>query len=278
MRRLKDLIKLAGACLLLPLLALLALPPLLRPRPRRTRLRVLYYHAVPDHAAASFRRQMRLLARFTRVVDAACTTPIPSRRPLYAITFDDAFQSVARNALPVLSELGFPTTVFAPSGCLGSPPGWEMDPEAADRAEIIMSETELAGLCAPLVTIGSHTVSHPHLSVLPEEDLLRELSESRTALSQLLGQPVEGIAFPYGDHNQHVVDVCRKVGYAAAYTIAPQPARLATDYARGRFAVHAHDNRLVFLLKASGATSWPQALARLARTIKGPMHGGAHGR
>lgn len=257
MRSRKTLIKLGGASLLLPLIVLWELVLLIRPRPFRARVRILYFHAVPDDAASSFDRQMRLLAIITRVIDAASTRPIRSRRPLFAITFDDAFQSVGRNALPILEQLAFPTTIFAPTGILGEHPNWYMKDGSPDRTEIVMSMAELAGISAQGVVIGSHSVSHPHLSQLPDEKLQQELTRSLASLKALPGCPVRSIAFPYGNYDDRVVRACRLAGYSLCFSINPRLVLMTHDYLRGRIAVDAHDSLLVFLLKASGATSWP---------------------
>ena len=50
-----------------------------------------------------------------------------------------------------------------------------------------------------LVTIGSHTLSHPDdISKLPIEDQDREMTESKATLEQQLGHPVTYFAYPDG--------------------------------------------------------------------------------
>jgi peptidoglycan/xylan/chitin deacetylase (PgdA/CDA1 family) len=48
------------------------------------------------------------------------------------------------------------------------------------------------------VVCGSHTLSHPVLSQVERESLLRELRDSRAVLEQQLGRPVTDFAFPFG--------------------------------------------------------------------------------
>ena len=72
---------------------------------RQQRLTSLYYHAVPRDQMTSFARQMQLLSRYARVVDAdwqgdPTDRTLRDRRYPVAITFDDAFESVLQNALP----------------------------------------------------------------------------------------------------------------------------------------------------------------------------------
>ena len=83
---------------------------------------VLYYHEVPEEARARFARQMQALSRGTTVVRAAHAGPLPDEGSYVAITFDDAFQSVRRNAVPELLSRRFPATIFVPVDYLGKKP------------------------------------------------------------------------------------------------------------------------------------------------------------
>ena len=106
---------------------------------------------------------MATLSRRARVVPADWAGETDPARPTVAITFDDAFVSVADNALPELARHGLPCTVFAPSGVLGRRPDWAMEPGVAGD-EIVLDADRLRNVCGPLVTIGSHSVSHPALT------------------------------------------------------------------------------------------------------------------
>lgn len=49
------------------------------------------------------------------------------------------------------------------------------------------------------VSIGAHTVTHPLLSTLSSEDRVQEIRQSKKDCEALMGAPVEGFAYPYGD-------------------------------------------------------------------------------
>lgn len=72
-----------------------------------------------------------------------------------------------------------------------------------------------------LVKFGSHTLSHPDLASCDAQALEREVGASRRQLSGLLGQSVEGIAYPYGqasNYSENVSQRCRESGYRFALT------------------------------------------------------------
>lgn len=101
-------------------------------------LTILYYHGIPLEQAERFEQQMHQLSHWARVVPADWDcNPAEERgedRYLVSITFDDAFESVIDNGLPVLARYRFPCTIFVPMGHVGQPPSWAMESDV-DRCE-----------------------------------------------------------------------------------------------------------------------------------------------
>ena len=69
----------------------------------------------------------------------------------------------------------------------------------------------------PLITIGSHTVSHPLLTQCDRDQLEFELTESRRFLEEVTGQSVSLFAYPAGDYNRGVAEAVKAAGYLAAF-------------------------------------------------------------
>ncbi len=60
--------------------------------------------------------------------------------------------------------------------------------------------------------VAAHTLTHPMLPKLPDEEVIRQVEEDRLALSQLVGYEVKGMAYPGGGVNfdQRVAEVIKK--------------------------------------------------------------------
>lgn len=225
---------------------------------------VLYYHEVPTEARTRFARQMEALTRRTTVVRAAHTGPLPDGGSYVAITFDDAFRSVRTNALPELLSRGFPATIFVPVDFLGQKPGWEIRDGVNEE---VMTCDELRSL-PELIELGSHSLSHPHLTRIDGARLREEVDTSRQKLAELLGSDVSLLAFPYGEYDDRVVDTCSEAGYERVFGIDPWPADPAgADFVRGRVPVDLNDSPLMFHLKARGAYGWMIHASALKRTL-----------
>ncbi len=81
----------------------------------------------------------------------------------------------------------------------------------------VMSWEEIASLDPSLITIGSHTLSHPVLTTLPADELDRELRESRQVLEQQLGRTIPFFCYPNGSYDERVYQAV-KHHYSAAVT------------------------------------------------------------
>jgi peptidoglycan/xylan/chitin deacetylase (PgdA/CDA1 family) len=229
---------------------------------RRFKPLVLCYHAAAatwDHHLSvpprALERQLRLLiAQRYRAVPAAELVAGGGR--LLHVTFDDAFRSVL-DALPVIERLGVPATVFA---CAGLADGGQAFPIAKlpDDTRIAASDLRtlswdgLRALVERGHEVGSHTVSHPHLTRISDLELTRELRESREHLESELGRRCRFLAYPYGDHDRRVRVAAREAGYEAAFAL-PGRARPFDPFGIPRVGIWRKDGLVRFMLKTSAA-------------------------
>jgi peptidoglycan/xylan/chitin deacetylase (PgdA/CDA1 family) len=97
-----------------------------------------------------------------------------------------------------------------------------------------MTRQEILALASDgLITIGAHTVTHPVLSKLETAACHREVTESKLACEALIGAPVAGFAYPYGDLNTKA----RKAVVAAGFSFACSTRHGPTDKASDVFAL-----------------------------------------
>lgn len=220
---------------------------------------ILYYHAVPHAARASFARQMEELLRLARPIRCDIgADKLQAGERYAAVTFDDGFISVLENGLPELEARAIPATIFVPSGSLGQRPLWVKNPKSPTYNEQVASAELLARINEhPLISIGSHSVSHPNFLKIEEEQAKVEFSRSKQELEAVLGQPVTLFSFPHGAHNARLVEVAHEAGYSHLFTIEPSLAyTMPGERVVGRVAVEPDDWPMEFRLKLLGAYRW----------------------
>ena len=83
-----------------------------------------------------------------------------------------------------------------------------------------MTWQELASLDPTLITVGSHSMSHPILSKTDPERVKFEVVESRRVLEKRLERPIKYFCYPDGAYDDSVVNLVRQEYLAAVTTEA----------------------------------------------------------
>jgi peptidoglycan/xylan/chitin deacetylase (PgdA/CDA1 family) len=174
-------------------------------------LPVLTFHAVDDRASVIsypprvFRDGLAMLRargyRSIRLADAvACLRerrPFPDRT--FVLTFDDGFQSVYTDALPVLQRHDMTATVFLTVGAASGDESAGRLPAFEGRAMLSwpeMREMQRAGM-----EFGAHTMTHPDLTRLSASEITVEMSVSKARIETALGTAVTSFAYPFGRYD-----------------------------------------------------------------------------
>jgi hypothetical protein len=162
-----------------------------------------------------------------------------------AITFDDGYDDLLL-ILPYLVAQRIPITVFMPTAVIGKTNCWDSLFTAGRRRHL--DELQIKQLAAAGVRFGAHTHRHVDLTLLSDQQIEQELTESRRILRLLTGQAVDYLAYPFGNWNSRVVAIARKAGFANGLTTTPAHIR-AGEFNVGRIAVNRFDNWLTLTAK-----------------------------
>ena len=187
---------------------------------------VLVYHNIAPQAkgrlvmaAGTFQQQMRYLkARGYRVVSlddliehTALGRQLPRRSVV--LTFDDGYKSFLQYARPLLKELGFPATLFVYTDYVGTGRG-------------ALTWDDLKSLASDGFRIGAHSKTHSDLRRQPGESdqefarrMRAELDEPLALFRRQLGSAPQVIAYPYGAHDDELVQQVREHGYIGAFSV-----------------------------------------------------------
>ena len=225
---------------------------------------MLYYHSVPEEQRNLFASQLDIVLRRTNPILLNDRVNLERGMRYSAVTFDDAFENFIDVALPELAKRNIPSTMFVIADALGKNFG------PVGHAEKVMSTEQLLALPRDLVTIGSHTLSHPFLPLVPDSEARRELSASREKLEQLLKRKIPLFSFPFGGFNEKLVEFCREAGYQRIFTTLPEFAfEDPGQFVVGRVRVDPTDWPLEFRMKLAGAYRWLPAVFAIKRHIVG---------
>jgi len=212
---------------------------------------ILLYHSISDSPRGRFANFTVSPAQFCehldRLVELGFSTvtvgqlierrsagqALPDRTAV--ITVDDGFADFA-DAWPELTRRGLNATLYVTAGTIGQTSRW-LAPLGAGDVQML-SAAQLQDLSADGCEIGAHSLTHPQLDCLPLEAAAAEIRQSKIALEQTLGQPVDTFAYPHGYHNRAVKQLVVAADYTSATAVRNAVSHTQDDpYALARVTV-----------------------------------------
>lgn len=182
------------------------------PPPKGTRLRGSTVHP------RRFESQMRWLKRLGyKGLSLSELSPYlkgEKTAKVFGITFDDGYENVYENALPVLAELGFSSTNFIVTDEINGENHWAQ--RTGSLPSKLMSTGQIRDWHRQGQEIGSHTASHIYVAQTSEKEALDELRQSKSVLESILQKEVSTFCYPYGNESVEARQWVRKAGYNMA--------------------------------------------------------------
>lgn len=141
------------------------------------------------------------------------------------ITFDDGFLNTLENALPVLRKHRWEATQFLVADRQTN--AWDIPP--GEKSVPLMNDNQVREWLVAGQRIGSHTLTHPHLTRISRAAAREEIFASKKNLEDRFQVPVHHFCYPYGDHNQEIRDLVESAGYVSACSTQPGVNTSETD-------------------------------------------------
>lgn len=207
---------------------------------------ILVYHTISvqpqpleaniDVSPKRFESHLKWLAkRREKVTTLENLLDVPESDRRIAITFDDGFKDNLTVALPLLEKYDLPMTIFVATDFIGK--------------KDFLTKSELKTLADhPLVTVGSHGLSHRHFPELEREEARFELMESKRILEDITQKEIDLLAWSFGDCNEELEKMSAEAGYRAAWSVWNGN---NTEHSRWRVPLGRNDNLVRFIAKVS---------------------------
>lgn len=206
--------------------------PALHPSSLKARVPVMMYHDILPGKKVMYDLTPQELRKHFELIQSSQMTPISldhliahlrTGSPLppkpILLTFDDGYGGHYQYAYPLLKEYGYPATFSIHTRWVGVNVGrthlsWQQLKTMADD---------------PLVTIASHTKTHPALTKLSNQTLAQELVDSKKILESKLERPIHYLTYPYGSYDSRVKKAVVKANYLAAIAFEAPTERFANQ-------------------------------------------------
>ena len=192
---------------------------------------ILMYHGISGRDAedsltvrfSEFVRQIDFVADRCELVSLPEILAGDRKRPAAAITIDDGYAALLDEAMPFLLDRGVPVTLFVPFGLLGK------SLVRAGNNVRLMTAAEVQDVAKAGCAVGSHSLTHRELPTLTDDEALKEIRDSRSALEELVRHPISAFSYPRGKFAPRHADMVRRSGYTYAVITANRAVAGDTD-------------------------------------------------
>ncbi len=184
---------------------------------------ILMYHHIKDYpygedlssvsifvSPVSFEAQLDWLAsnNFQTVNLSYFQNPTRISGKPIVLTFDDGYQDAYDQVFPTLKKYGFSATFYLITDNIDKPG--------------FLTAKEILEMQAGGMTFGSHSLSHPNLTEISEQQAQQEIYTSKKNLEKVLGKQVVDFCYPGGKLNQNAINIVANSGYETAATTSNQ--------------------------------------------------------
>lgn len=197
-------------------------------RPARKGLLVLMYHHIGHIDATDgqfpftimpqrFEEQLLCLKKhgFTPIGLSELQNAMHTGQKLPAkpvlLTFDDGHEDNYQNLFPILKKHQIKALIFLITHYIGKEKGYMSWQQVRQMQQ------------SGLVDFGSHTLDHARLRKLPDEEILRQLTQSKKEMEEQLGVPCVAFCYPFGSggFDRRVRPLVFKAGYQFDFSTKP---------------------------------------------------------
>jgi peptidoglycan/xylan/chitin deacetylase (PgdA/CDA1 family) len=128
-----------------------------------------------------------------------------SKQKYVVVSFDDGYRTFYSYTYPIIKKHGIKSVNYIIYNFIGRQNN--MDAFMIDQL-----------VKDGLVEIGSHTLNHPDLTSISEEQLKSEVIESKNLLEKRFNTKVTSFCYPYGYYNEKAFPFVNEAGYLTAVT------------------------------------------------------------
>lgn len=150
--------------------------------------------------------------RLEHILETQTSVTLPTGEVLPCATTEERQKAYASLCDRIYQSTDTPTRAFHTllADAIDKDTGWTADPYLTRWDDL---QTMLQ---SGLLTVGSHTVTHPMLAKIPMAQVRTELWESKERIEKMTGAEVRHFSYPHSSYSPEVAEAVQEAGYRTA--------------------------------------------------------------
>tara|TARA_B100000795_G_C22751636_1_gene419686 strand:- start:661 stop:1356 length:696 start_codon:yes stop_codon:yes gene_type:complete len=215
---------------------------------------ILMYHSiVDDHEESvsikSFERQMIFMKKMGYQTINFNDLNKDDNKKKFIITFDDGYENIFLNALPILKKLGFNATCFIIANKINYYNDWDINKKNFKKMKLMDFE-QISKWLSEGFEVGSHTMDHKDITKLNDREKVNQIVSSKKFLSKIFKTKIDSFAYPFGLYDLNTKNIVKEYyDFAVTTKRSRYIKNKFNNHLLPRVPISKSDNLLKFFLK-----------------------------
>lgn len=216
---------------------------------------ILMYHSISDDnknnsvSIKNFDNQMKLLKKLSYKSFNLKDLDRINDNKSFILTFDDGYENIFLNAMPIIKKYNFKATCFVVSNLIGQLNYWDRNESHYSKLKL-MNKEQITEWIKNGFEVGSHTHEHKNLVDLKNQDLVYQISYPIEFIKKNFNEKIVSFAYPYGSYNQASKDIVKnKYKYAVTTKRSRYKKNKFNSNEIPRIPINSNDGIFKFFLK-----------------------------
>lgn len=217
---------------------------------------ILMYHSVGQSLNSlsvnvnNFEKQMNFMKKNNyKTISFNNLKNLDKGSKYFILTFDDGYEDVYDNALPIMKKFGFHSTCYFVTDLIGEYNIWDSHLDNFNKLKLMNIEKIRSWLNNGM-NIGSHTATHDNLTKIDSFKKKVQIEKPKKFFKDIFSINVDNFSYPFGKYDNESLDLVKQY-YDYAVTTKRSRFKIDkfSDHILPRIPINKSTNMIKFFLK-----------------------------
>ena len=176
---------------------------------------VLMYHSISRDnnrisvSVTNFKKQMKLMSLLGYKGYSLNKINSKTSKKKIIITFDDGYENIFTEAMPILKKFNFSATCFIVNKKIGYFNDWDKNQKNFKKKKL-MNKKQINTWINNGFEVGSHTMNHYNLKYLSNDQKKYQILKPKQFFKTNYGINIQSFSYPFGCYNEDCLKILKR--------------------------------------------------------------------